>query len=292
MYRKEINIAVSFNDKFFMPANVMLHSLYKNNKDIKINLFLLFNSLSQENREKIKRQTEQSGNQYNEIYINSEYFERASLANNPMYSIEIYYRILLPYILDIEKILWLDADTIITGEISDLYNTEIHDYYLAACIDVAEKEGRRDDIKSILKIESQIYFNSGVLLMNCKKIRQEVSEQAFFDAIDKYSKELICPDQDILNYVLGYKTLIVDDKNNYLYHMNKETNDALIVHYIYKKPWNIDYYGFCDELFWKYADECGYESEHKNYTKQRKAIAKKELRKEYINAIRRKLFKG
>ena len=289
-----INVAVAFDDSFFMPASVMLYSLYTQCKE-KIHLFLLYNSLSEENRQRMKKQTETYGNLYTEIYVDLKWFKDASLADNPLYSIEIYYRIMLPYLTNVDKILWMDADIIVCGDISELYNIDIKNQYVGACRDIAEEEGKRDKIKKIMHMENQIYFNSGVLLLNAKKIRKEIPNERFFDSINTYSKDLICPDQDVLNLVLGENILLLDNKYNNLYHMNREKeetwNDALIIHYIYKKPWNSDYYGFLEQEFWKYATQCGYVTEYKKHCKIRKGIAKKELWKERWQAVKRKVLK-
>ncbi|MDD5923974.1 MAG: glycosyltransferase family 8 protein [Clostridia bacterium] len=291
MSDKEINIAVAFNDKFCMPASVMLHSLFKNSGERKISLFLMYNSLSKENRAKIQKQVTSYGGRYNDICIDLTTFKDASLANNPLYSVEIYYRILLPYITELDRILWLDADIIVNGDIAELYDIDLGADYMAACIDVGEKDGRRNEIKGILGIQDQTYFNTGVLLMDCAKIRNNISQDEFFNAIDKYSDHLVCPDQDVINHVLGNKTLIIDEKYNYQGHMTQRVEDTFITHFIYKKPWNIDYYGFCDDVFWKYAQDIGYLDEYKNYIKARKSIEKKNLRAERFAAIKRKIFK-
>ena len=288
-----VNIAVAFDDSFYMPASVMLYSLYTQCKE-KIHLYLLYNSLDEKKRQQIEKQALSYGNLYTEIYIDSRWFESASLANNPLYSIEIYYRIMLPYITDVEKILWLDADTIICGDISELFHINIENRYVGACKDIAEEQGKRNQIKKCMNMEEQIYFNSGILLLNTKMIRNEIPKELFFDAIEKYAKDLVCPDQDILNFVLGKKCLLMDNRYNNLYHMNsekKETwNQALVIHYIYKKPWNIDYYGFLEERFWSYALPCGYKKEYKKHCRIRKARAKRELWIERWNAIKRKVL--
>ena len=135
-----INIAIAISDSFMMPAQVMLHSLCRQSSR-PIQLFLLYNALSTENRAKMKKTIVDFGGQYQEILIDKSYFENASLDNNPLYSIEIYYRVLLPYITEMDKMLWLDADIIVNGDISELYDKAITDYYLAAITDAVEENG-------------------------------------------------------------------------------------------------------------------------------------------------------
>lgn len=282
-----MNIAIAINDGFIMPARVMLHSLFKRTKR-PIHLFLLYNALSVDNRRLLKETVEEYGNSYEEIYIDETWFRNASLNRNPLYSIEIYYRILLPYLTSTEKMLWLDADLVVTSDIAELYDKNISEYYLAACIDVGEEKHTRDKIKEQMRIVDQVYFNSGVLLMNNQKIREQISQNQFFEAIEKFNDNLICPDQDILNYVLGGNSLILPIYYNYQHHTDSDSSlsKGMIIHYIWKKPWNADYPGYLDEVFWNEAVECGFKKEYKQYKKERKHIYYKN---ELLPSIKKKL---
>ena len=285
-----INIAIAISDSFMMPAQVMLHSLCRQSSR-PIQLFLLYNALSTENRAKMKKTIVDFGGQYQEILIDKSYFENASLDNNPLYSIEIYYRVLLPYITEMDKMLWLDADIIVNGDVSELYDKDITDYYLAAITDAVEENGGREEIKNAMQMADRTYFNSGVLLLNNQKIREEIPQERFFQTIEYYNDVLKCPDQDILNKVLGEKCLILPIRYNYQHHMTPDckAENGLILHYIWKKPWNADYPGYLDEPFWNEAVSCGFSKEYKKYKRQRKLdFYKNELIPAALSKIKRK----
>ena len=73
----------------------------------------------------------------------------------------------LPEIFDKEeKLLYIDGDVLFLDDIADLYSHDIEDYYAAAIKDMLAYEGNHRE-----KIGVQDYFNSGVLLLNLKKIR-------------------------------------------------------------------------------------------------------------------------
>ena len=285
-----INIAIAISDSFMMPAQVMLHSLCRQSSR-PIQLFLLYNALSTENRAKMKKTIVDFGGQYQEILIDKSYFENASLDNNPLYSIEIYYRVLLPYITEADKMLWLDADIIVNGDISELYDKDITYYYLAAITDAVEENGGREEIKNAMQMADRTYFNSGVLLLNNQKIREEIPQERFFQTIEYYNDILKCPDQDILNKVLGEKCLILPIRYNYQHHMtpDRKAENGLILHYIWKKPWNANYPGYLDEPFWDEAVLCGFSKEYKKYKRQRKLdFYKNELIPAALSKIKRK----
>ena len=288
--KEYMNIAVSINDGFVMPARVMLHSLFRQ-ASRPIRLILLYNALSPENREALRAVAESFGGDFREIFIDEKYFKGASLDNNPLYSIEIYYRIMLPYLTEEDRILWLDADIVVNGDIAELYRRDVADQYLAAVTDAVEEQGGREEIKNKLGIADRTYFNSGVLLLNTRKIRNEVPQHRFFEAIEQYNDILKCPDQDILNKVLGEKCLILPTRYNYQQHTTPgcKAENGLILHYIWKKPWNADYPGYLDESFWNEAISCGFGKEYKKYKRQRKMnFYKNELIPAAMSKIKRK----
>lgn len=94
-------------------------------------------------------------------------------------------RIALPLMFPEEnRILWLDADTIVEDEIHELFETDIEDCYFAA---VVEPTRCRDPF---------IYFNAGVLLLNQEKLRDGKCLE-MIDYINRY--KLTFPDQDCIN---------------------------------------------------------------------------------------------
>ena len=285
-----MNIAISISDGFFMPSRVMLHSLFRQ-ASRPVRVILLYNSLRAENRAALKETADSFGGEFREIYIDEKYFKGASLDNNPLYSIEIYYRILLPYLTEEDRILWLDADIVVNGDITELYRQDVADKYLAAVTDAVEEQGGREEIKRKMGISGRTYFNSGVLLLNTKKIREEIPQNRFFDAIARFNDILKCPDQDILNLVLGGECRILPVRYNYQHHTDGGTKaeNGLIIHYIWTKPWNTDYTGHLEQPFWDEAAACGYGKEYARFRRQRKfAFWKNELFPAAIAKFRRK----
>lgn len=287
---ERMNIAIAISDSFLMPAQVMLHSVFRQSSR-PIRLFLLYNALSEQSRAAICKTAEKFGGEYREILIDEGYFKDASLDDNPLYSVEIYYRLMLPYLTGEDKMLWLDADIVLNGDVAELYGKDVSGHYLAAITDAVEENGGRDEIKAAMNMTERAYFNSGVLLLNNKRIRDELPKERFFEAIQKYNSILKCPDQDILNVILGKKSLILPNKFNYQYHMSPDcqAENALVLHYIWKKPWNADYTGYLDEPFWNEAVACGFKKEYSKYKRQRKMnFYKNELIPAAISKFKRK----
>lgn len=125
-----------------------------------------------------------------------------------------------------------------------------------------------------MDMSDRTYFNSGVLLLNTKEIRSEIPQRVFFDTIKRYNDILKCPDQDVLNCVLGTKCLELPVYYNYQHHneIDCDAKEGMILHYIWKKPWNVDYPGKLEKPFWDEAVACGFSREYKVFKRKRKML--------------------
>lgn len=128
-------------------------------------------------------------------YNNYTYISRSGINAQKEFTYMAMARCILSKILDENKVLYLDVDTIIDGSLEDLWNTSLQDNILA---------GTRE-------IDSG-YFNSGVLLMDLVKIRAENYDDQLIDLLNHV--DLYLPDQDALNIVFRDKILPLSDKFN------------------------------------------------------------------------------
>ena len=170
---------------------------------------------------------------------------------------------------NIDKVIYLDADTVVLDDIYKLYNENI-DYYIGAVAELTTTSCPRN----IGIPKSHKYFNSGVLLINSKKWREDNIKDKLFEIGKKYSKLLAYPDQDILNKAFennNYK--ILDYKYNASEGTKKSSSDDNIIvrHYTGTKPDNlIDkyYYDYNYENineFWFYAQMTPFYAGLQNY---------------------------
>lgn len=259
-----INIAVSINSKYVIPAIVMFTSLFENNKFESINIYVLYSSLSLKDKYKISKCIKRY-NQY--IFfrkINDNIFKGYPLGYH--FTKEIYYRLLLHNILpkNLDRVLYLDVDIVINGSIKKFYwqnfgyqtkwgNKENFFIVCKSCA-VNKEMCKRLNIPLHMK-----YFCSGVMIYNLQKLREEVKLEYIFKHIENIKNKLIYPDQDILNSLFYNK---VKFENYKVYgvlvsRLNKEDlyyKKAKIFHYIGSyKPWNFKYVGMLGDLWWKYA---------------------------------------
>lgn len=152
------------------------------------------------------------------------------------YTPYIFLRLLSDKITELpDKILYLDVDIVCYKDLAELYNIDMENYEIAMARDFI---GRKWINKN--------YLNSGVVLINLKKVRQTNS----FEKCRKMCMErrMVLPDQTALNDCCEHK-LILEDKYNEQY---KRHEDTLIRHFSMQllyfpiirprniKPWEID----------------------------------------------------
>ena len=86
---------------------------------------------------------------------------------DPRISQAAYYRLLTPIFIDLDKIIYLDGDTFVFKDLNEMYQLKFNDNYILGFLDVAS------DGVDYLGIKSEKYINSGVVLLNLEKIRND-----------------------------------------------------------------------------------------------------------------------
>ena len=106
-----------------------------------------------------------------------------------------FYRILTPAFVDSDRIIHLDGETITFSDLSEMFNLDFDDNYILGFYDVNAAG------IDYLGIKSNVYINSGVILLNCKKVREDNKTVELFNVANSNIK-LINVDQSLLNYLL------------------------------------------------------------------------------------------
>lgn len=219
--------------------------------------------------------------------------EFRDLPKNFYFTPAVYYRLKLPDIIrEAEKIVYLDADVIVRKSLNPLFKKELSGYCLAA----VENPGfERHDSLGMAKGSS--YFNSGVLILNAKKIREENLTKDILNYAKKFKDSLLYADQDVLNGFFENQWMALDpewnvqtkfyypDFSSDLYSEDqivKALRDPAIVHFTtLSKPWHfMNNHPFKDE-FIKYMRLNGHKVSYDDLTLKNflKKIYKKNLRR-------------
>lgn len=124
----------------------------------------------------------------------------------------MWYRILLPKLLPTtRRVLYLDCDTVIVDDLSPLWDIDLDGAYLAA-VDNAFEPGVEQHATDLGLKAVTDYFNSGVLLFNLDLMRADDVTEAVLECAR--TRQLVWPDQDALNLVLGRRRVRLDPRWN------------------------------------------------------------------------------
>ena len=126
----------------------------------------------------------------------------------------MWYRLLLPDLIpDADRVLYLDVDTLAADELAPLWATELGDHSVGAVTNVFERRfAHRPEELGLAG--PQAYFNSGVLLMNLAAMRDRGAAAALRAYARERGPDLLWPDQDALNVVLGATRLALHPRWN------------------------------------------------------------------------------
>ncbi len=233
-----INIAFCINDCYWDKVAVVMTSLLKNHPKKQFDFYIFSSDLSKIHLQKLnKLHLKYKDFKIHPIYMDKEIFSKLKLTIDYI-SIETYYRYLIADLLpSIDKILYLDADTIINDSLENLYETDLKQNYVAGVPDLWIL---KSDYQKKLGLSH--YINAGVLLMNLKQMRKDHIGQKLLDTTLKMKDRIQYQDQDIINIVCHKKIKMLDSIYNFAIENIKseksKRKQACIIHYTgANKPW-------------------------------------------------------
>ena len=256
-------IAMACTCNWYHYLAVLIYSLLRTTKTVD-KIYLLLETDDIEKIPELKKIKEKYPFEIILLNFNNiidDYLNDDSLNRNTKFSNFTFARLCLPQLVKEDKVLYIDVDTIILKDLSDLWDTNIDDYYIAGCEDYGVFE--LDRYRGKEGVFSNKYVNAGVILINNKKILEDNLQIDFFALLNMY--KFIFPDQDVLNYICGEKKLIISSINNYALGTTKKVddiNDVRIIHYVGdKKNWvhGKKYSEFWYDVEKDFYDEFGFE---------------------------------
>jgi len=154
-----------------------------------------------------------------------------------------YMKLLLPELLDDDRLIYLDSDLIIRRDLSELFGLDMRGYAVAACATEIEWQADGEFLMSLGLNEKAKYFNSGVLLIDLQQWRKLGITKKCLEFAEKYQRELISHDQTVLNCVFYQNQFFELDwsYNQGLYPTSKPVTSATgqIFHFVGSpKPWD------------------------------------------------------
>lgn len=281
--RPVVPVVFASDNNYVPMVTTTIYSMLKNASDAyRYDIVVLHEGIEWENQERMKAffgQFENAGLQFCDVSRFVDQYELTT--NNPHISNETYYRFLIQELLPYySKVLYLDSDLIVKGDVAELFSVDLGDNLLAAvrdvdyCGNLNMKDGARMRYtKEVLGMHQPYdYFQAGVLVLNTKAMRKlhPMEKWLEFASDDRY----IYNDQDILNAhcqgrvkYLDYDWNVMTDCFGRIGNVfsfapcaifdafNDSRNHEKIAHYAgAQKPWKVM---GCDrfDLYWEYAKD-------------------------------------
>lgn len=237
-----INVCFAPDNNYVIPCIVAIQSLcLRNCNCVKVDIFILDGGLTAENKQTIETVVLSHENaSVSFVDVDDARFKDFS---SDTWGTATAYRLkigeLLPHI---DRVLYLDADTIVCKSVSDMYFCNLGTNIIGMAPDIWHKKQKKR-----FPCKRQTYFNAGVCLIDLKKWRDKKISESLFDFYRKNIDACIYPDQDPINIVLDGMVLQLDCKYNFGWHWDKneclesfgscDLSEAAIVHYVFNKPW-------------------------------------------------------
>lgn len=202
-----MNVVYSSSDSYSPIAGVSICSLLHNNKDAEeINIYMIDNNISDENKKRFSDMTESFGRKI--VFIPRPDLNKQTDVDIEVgrWNISTFFRLFLCTILpdSVDRCIYLDCDTVIRHSLKELWETSLGDKVVAAVDDC-----RSDRYKTELGLPADsTYTNNGVLLIDLKRWREMNVEKDFLDFIIAHNGNITYVDQGVLNGVLSKKGLV------------------------------------------------------------------------------------
>ena len=265
---KTIPIFFTFDNNYVEPAAVAFYSLLNKAKsDVFYKMYVLHSDITKDKQNLLMNIVQRFENaQLKFVDTKSEFkkeWENGSFNSkyaNSTFTISTLIKCFgAKFFPQYEKIIYSDVDIVVTDDISEIFDIDLTDKYVAGVKGAFSKYFKNE--LSHLKPEHfemlrDKYIAGGIWVMNLKKIREDNLEEKMCQIINDTSIEKRFPDQDIINIScegkVGYLPLnyisypyMIDllQKPDFISdYSREELYDSIInpkiIHFAAGKPWN------------------------------------------------------
>ncbi len=249
-----LNLLVTLNSKYIYCLCVMLRSLQSSNPNTVFDIYVAHSSLTDDDFNEINKNINSNMN-IHPIIVDECVFDSAPVLSR--ISKETYYRLLIESFLpeDVDRILYIDPDTVIINPLDELYNIDFKGNVIAAAPHTYGVVESVNITRLNLKRRSR-YVNAGVIMIDVNAWRKFTSTQKLIKFVADNIRKLKLSDQDAINMFFQGKILVLDERR---YNLDEKTyshfkafrkismdwvnKNTVIVHFNgRKKPWTEEEY--------------------------------------------------
>ena len=253
-----IPIFYACDDRFVKFTIVSLRSMIQNaSKDHRYQVYILHTDITDIMQEEVRKlETDHFSILFSDV---TDYLHSISekLPIRDYYSKTTYYRLFIAEMFpQYDKAIYIDSDTVVQGDISKLYLTDIGDAWVGACHEQAMVQVNEYGtyVEKVMGISRYNFFNAGMILINCHRFRVHFVLDKFIQLLHTYNF-VVTQDEDYLNLICKDHVYWLDQRwNTEIFgQIPYPIAEANVLHYIMtSKPWH---YADCrhGDIFWHYA---------------------------------------
>ncbi len=228
----------------------------------KVDLKVLDGGISQPSRDALLRLVDRVGGCVRLEFVTADLsvFSRATLG--PGRSHMTYCRLLLPHLLNVPRLVYLDCDVLVFRDLSELFNLELSPGKVLAAVPDSETLSLAEDCPTIAEAMGLpvkgAYFNCGVMLMNLDELRKQHFFERSIEFLNAWRANYRFWDQSAINFLLHGKTQMLPEYwNRASWRFDAQQNNDLdcVLHYTASAPWLGGTFGPAQVLFERFAAE-------------------------------------
>jgi lipopolysaccharide biosynthesis glycosyltransferase len=254
-----LHVSCAAEGGYVEHSAAMLHSVLVHAGGLTVHVHYLHGPrLEARDRELLAGMVEGEGGEISFHRIEDE--QVAGLPEAHRFTGAMWYRLFLPELLhEVDRILYLDVDTLAVDSLEPLWETDITGQYLGAVTNVFEP-WYLDRPRELGLAGPEVYFNSGVLLFNLERMRSDDCGETLRRLASERGHELLWPDQDALNLVLGGRRVPLHPRWNCMnsvmtFEAAAEVFDADTVEEARRRPGIRHFEGPGDNKPWHYLSD-------------------------------------
>ena len=273
---KGVPVAMALDDNYVFPTIVAITSAMENAHETNEYSFYLMHpkEFKEESKAKMKSlEKKYEGKCHIHLINMGEQFKNAN--DKGHITTPAYYRLALSELLvNLDKIIWLDGDTLVLQDLNQMYDIDMEGLYYRGFLD-------NNAYGAVsFGVDTDHYICSGVMLVNLKELRKDDVAKKFNDFINENNSKLVQHDQTVINVVCADKIGILSPRfgmfnfiatkerareyPNALIAKNKYTSEEMLsalnnlcVLHCVNKPW-VDSNVALGDLWWYYANKTNY----------------------------------
>jgi lipopolysaccharide biosynthesis glycosyltransferase len=259
----EIHLGIAFDHNYMRHFYALFASVLAHNRLQHIVVHAIITGLSIDDKEKIKVYAEKNGADILFYEIDESFVKQFVLSSH--WSSAVYYRLFFPLIVpeQVTRLIYLDTDIVVVNDLTKLYTIDLGNHPIAAVYDNWVKTAPQLGIA-----EEGNYFNSGMMLINIPKWKEQKITEKVFAYLTQYPERINYVDQCALNAVLINNWKKLDFRYNVLHSwipeaMSKKERqrflkDKYIIHYTLDRPWKMLCRNPLRFLYFKYLGQSPY----------------------------------